>query len=163
MDTGIKYRPKRNSFLTLHRTLLLAISCFLSAWVLAHAAAEPIDINSATAEQLKTLPGITEGLVLQIIGARPFQSKEELVQRNILSKELFEKIQTQIVVKASKAPSPRPSVDAPTESKDRLGVAPPAGKGADRGELGSPPLPAPSRACIREERTKQAVCGELIQ
>ncbi|GEM_PF-1181806 len=163
MDTGIKYRPKRNSFLTLHRTLLLAIGCFLSAWVLAHAAAEPIDINSATAEQLKTLTGITEGYVLQIIGARPFQSKEDLVQRNILPKEVYEKIQMQIMVKASKTAPPRPQVDAPTEPKDRPGIAPPAGKSAERGELGNAPPPTPSRACIREERTKQVVCGELSQ
>jgi len=162
MDTGTQYRPKRNPSLRLRRPLLLTIGYFISAWVLAHAA-EPIDINSATAEQLKSLPGITEGHVLQIIGARPFQSKEDLVQRNILPKEVYEKIQMQIMVKASQAAPPRPHVDAPTEPKDRPGVLPPAGKSAEGGELGNAPLTAPSRACIKEERTNQVVCGELIQ
>ena len=36
-------------------------------------AAELIDINSATPDQLKALPGMTEGYVMMIVGARPFQ------------------------------------------------------------------------------------------
>jgi competence protein ComEA len=73
-------------------------------------AAELVDINSATPEELKTVPGITEGTALLITGGRPYQKTDELVSRQILTKEQFDKIKDGIVAKAVKKEKPKPAV-----------------------------------------------------
>lgn len=49
-----------------------------------------LDINTATAEQLKALPGIGEAYAENIIKGRPYAPKDELVQKNILSRGKYE-------------------------------------------------------------------------
>jgi DNA uptake protein ComE-like DNA-binding protein len=58
-----------------------------------------LDINTATAEQLKTLPGIGEAEMNNIIKGRPYQRQEELVQREIIPWTIYEQIKDKIVVK----------------------------------------------------------------
>jgi DNA uptake protein ComE-like DNA-binding protein len=58
-----------------------------------------IDLNSASLKQLTSLPGITSALANQIIKGRPFKSTNELVSKNILSPEIFDKIKNLIVAK----------------------------------------------------------------
>lgn len=58
-----------------------------------------LDINTATAEQLKALPGIGEAYAEKIIKGRPYARKDELVQKNILSRGKYEGIKYKIVVK----------------------------------------------------------------
>ncbi len=41
-------------------------------------AAEPMDINSATAAQLSTLPGIADAYSKKIIDGRPYKGKDDL-------------------------------------------------------------------------------------
>lgn len=53
-----------------------------------------ININQATEPELDSLPGIGPSLSLKIINGRPYKSLEELVDRKILSKNLFEKIKS---------------------------------------------------------------------
>ena len=48
------------------------------------AAGDVIDINSATEEQLRTVPGIGEAYAKKIVAGRPYRAKNELVQKKIL-------------------------------------------------------------------------------
>ncbi len=61
--------------------------------------AKQVDINSASAKELKTLPGIGEAEAAKIIAGRPYGSKAQLVTHNILSNELYEGIKRQVVAK----------------------------------------------------------------
>ena len=61
--------------------------------------ADLLDINTATADQLKALPGISESYSEQIIKGRPYQRKDELVQKKILPRATYEQIKYKIVVK----------------------------------------------------------------
>jgi competence protein ComEA len=58
-----------------------------------------LDINTATAEQLKALPGIGDAYSKKIIKGRPYQRKDELVQRKILPRGTYEGIKYKIVAK----------------------------------------------------------------
>ena len=67
----------------------------------AKAAAEvkPIDINSASSKQLKTLPGITAAEVEKVIAGRPYGSKSQLVSRGVISEATYQGLRQQIVAK----------------------------------------------------------------
>jgi len=68
---------------------------------LVHAAEKSglLDINRATADQLKALPGIGEAQADEIIKGRPYRLKDELVQKKILLRAAYEQIKYKIVAK----------------------------------------------------------------
>jgi competence protein ComEA len=61
------------------------------------AQADLLDINTATAAQLKLLPGMGDAYVRRVIAGRPYTAKNQLVTRGILPREAYEKIQSKIV------------------------------------------------------------------
>jgi competence protein ComEA len=78
---------------------LLPLAVMESPVVQATEQADLLDINTATADQLKALPGISDAYSEQIIKGRPYQRKDELVQKKILPRATYEGIKYKIVVK----------------------------------------------------------------
>jgi DNA uptake protein ComE-like DNA-binding protein len=63
--------------------------------------AQKIDINSASADQLATLPGIGKARSTAIVNGRPYKRKDELVKRKIIPAAVYTKIKGQIIATQS--------------------------------------------------------------
>jgi competence protein ComEA len=58
-----------------------------------------IDVNGATAEQLKTLPNISAALAAAIIRGRPYQTEDELIGRAILPRAVYDGIRRRVLAR----------------------------------------------------------------
>lgn len=64
---------------------------------------ELLDINSATKDELTSLPGIGEAFSKKIIDGRPYRAKTDLVNKKILPQSTYSKIAGMIVARQSKS------------------------------------------------------------
>ena len=63
---------------------------------------ELIDLNSATKEQLMTIPEIGDAYADKIIAARPYKMKSELKTKKIIPASTYSKISSHVVAKQAK-------------------------------------------------------------
>jgi competence protein ComEA len=60
---------------------------------------KPLDLNTATKEQLLSLPGVTAPEAGRVIAARPYKEPGEVVTRHIISKAEYDKIADRVTAK----------------------------------------------------------------
>ncbi len=58
-----------------------------------------VDINHASAAELRALPGIREAYAAAIVKNRPYKNKAQLLSKQVIPEAAYEKIKNRIIAK----------------------------------------------------------------
>lgn len=58
-----------------------------------------IDVNTASEEKLRTLPGVGPARAQAIVAGRPYKGKDDLVRKNVLPPNVFDGIKDRIIAR----------------------------------------------------------------
>jgi DNA uptake protein ComE-like DNA-binding protein len=58
-----------------------------------------VDINGASKQELKTLPGVGDAEADKILAGRPYNTKARLITRNVVSRQVYDAIKKLIIAK----------------------------------------------------------------
>ena len=105
---------RRVGIRVIFRILTAAAICALSTGPLSIASEFPqiatgapapearVDINAASLEQLLKVPGMTHTWAARIIRFRPYRAKTDLVDRGVVSSQVYDRIKDYIIAHRSK-------------------------------------------------------------
>jgi DNA uptake protein ComE-like DNA-binding protein len=86
--------------------LLLALSAALAY---AQTPATPLDLNTATPQELNALPGFGPAYTRRVLAARPYTAKNQLVTRGVLPQGAYNRIAALIIAHRAQPSNPQPS------------------------------------------------------
>jgi predicted DNA-binding helix-hairpin-helix protein len=87
----------------MRRCAAAVVLCFsVIIWALPACATQPLDLNTATADEIKALPGIGNPYYKSILKGRPYKRRYELVQKKILPLSTYDRIKDFVAAEQDK-------------------------------------------------------------